>query len=257
MKTKLQEMARQIRQYVIALRQLCREGFVHHGKPMARHDSVKPWWRYDVSEALEHLKRIRFSKSFLEFSVNLKDIGRWSGGVRIGILGVCCVIAFGITGFLFWPLQMSAHRALENERLLLETRYLRQKQMVDEAPYYKQQIDGILHQFGSLLDAVPETLEPVHVLTMINQAANTSGVRLEGFKPLKEEVDTYYAVLPVEIRLAGDFHGLAKFMEQVSRMQHLVAVDVAIVPSATHEEQLVLASLLRAYRYQPPGKTTD
>jgi type IV pilus assembly protein PilO len=63
-----------------------------------------------------------------------------------------------------------------------------------------------------------------------------------------ETTEDYYAILPIEIRLTGDFHGLGKFMEKVSRMQHLITVDVSIVPSSTHENQLVMASLLKAYR---------
>lgn len=257
MKSQFQQIQQQGRQYVTALRRIFREKFVRHGKSLTRTPFEKPWWRYDVSEVLTALKQVQSGNDFLGAFSNFQNVERWSGTVRICILGICSVTALGATGLLFWPVQMSAHQALDSERLLLESRYLRQQQMIDEAPYYQLQVDGILQQFGRLLDAVPETLEPVHVLNLINQAATTSGVRLEGFKPLSEEVEAYYAVLPVEIRLVGDFHGLARFMEQVSRMRHLVTVDVVIVPSATQQERLVLASLLKAYRYRDSGKVAE
>jgi len=144
-------------------------------------------------------------------------------------------------------------RTLDNDRQLLQARFLRQKQAIDALPTYQDQVDLILAQFGTLLDTVPESLEPVHVLTLLNQAAKTSGVYLEQFRPMPEESQGYYAVLPIEIRLRGDYHALAMFMEQVSRMQHLITVDLAILPSAQHENQLVLASLLKAYRYTVPA----
>ncbi len=257
MKSRLQQIQQQGRQYVAALRRIFREKLVRYGKPSVRTPFEKPWWRYDISELLTAFRQIQTGNGFLSALSNLQDIEQWSGTVRICILGVCSATALGLTGLLFWPVQMSAHQALDSERLLLESRYLRQGQIIDEAPYYQLQVDGIWKQFGSLLDAVPETLEPVHVLNLINQAAKASGVRLEGFKPLSEETETYYVVLPVEIRLVGDFHGLARFMEQISRMRHLVTVDVVIVPSATQQEQLVLASLLKAYRYNDPGKLME
>jgi len=101
-----------------------------------------------------------------------------------------------------------------------------------------------------LLDAIPAALESVHVLTQINQAAKEAGLHLELFKPLSEEAQSYYVVLPVEIRLRGDYNAMARFLELVSKMKHLVTVDIVLIPSATHEKQIVLVSLLKAYRYR-------
>jgi hypothetical protein len=43
---------------------------------------------------------------------------------------------------------------------------------------------------------------------------------------------------------------MARFLELVSKMKHLVTVDIVLIPSATHEKQIVLVSLLKAYRYR-------
>ena len=121
---------------------------------------------------------------------------------------------------------------------------------VDLLPVYQSQNAQILEQFGTLLDAIPAALESVHVLTQINQAAKEAGLHLELFKPLSEEAQSYYVVLPVEIRLRGDYNAMARFLELVSKMKHLVTVDIVLIPSATHEKQIVLVSLLKAYRYR-------
>ena len=104
--------------------------------------------------------------------------------------------------------------------------------------------------FGQLLDAIPASLESVHVLSQLNKAAKEAGLHLELFKPLTEEANVYYVVLPIEVRLRGDYNAIARFLELVSKMQHLVTVDVVILPTTKNENQVVLASLLKAYRYK-------
>lgn len=216
--------------------------------------TARPWWRYDVRECLVLLQRLRQSDA-ANLTLNmLVDPARWPAVLRAGALLMMFLLVLGVADLLVLSDSTRQLRALETDRQLLEARYLRQKQTIDAVPAYQSQVDLILDQFGALLDTVPESLEPVHVLTLINQAAKASGVTLELFRPISEESQAYYAVLPIEIRLRGDYHALALFMEQVSRMKHLITVDLAILPAAQHENQLVLASLLKAYRYTaPPG----
>jgi type IV pilus assembly protein PilO len=211
--------------------------------------SGKPWWRYDIRECFLLLQGFRQKRSeYLTFDV-LLDPASWPTILRAGVLFGMFLLVLGIADLLLLSDSTRKLRALEHDRQLLEAKYLRQKQMIDAVPAYQSQVDLILDQFGVLLDTVPESLEPVHVLTLLSQAAKVSGVSLELFRPMREESQAYYAVLPIEIRLRGDYHALARFMEQVSRMKHLITVDLAIVPAAQHEHQLVLASLLKAYRY--------
>jgi type IV pilus assembly protein PilO len=208
----------------------------------------KPWWQQDIKELLAGIKVV-WSKAIPDASgatTKLLDLG--DPRFRHLVLSVWFLLVTGLSGVLLWPVQISKHAVLVNERQMLESRFLRQQQLIGETPIYQRQIELILNQVGSLLDAVPEKMEPVHVLDLVNRAARDAGVQLELFRPMVETTEDYYAILLIEIRLTGDFHGLGKFMEKVSRMQHLITVDVSIVPSSTHENQLVMASLLKAYR---------
>jgi len=210
-------------------------------------------WHYDLRECLVWLQRLGQDAQVDLRWQTLTDPTQWPVLLRAGVLILAFLLVVVVADGLLLSDSTQRLRTLDNDRQLLQARFLRQKQAIDALPTYQDQVDVILAQFGTLLDTVPESLEPVHVLTLLNQAAKTSGVYLEQFRPMPEESQGYYAVLPIEIRLRGDYHALAMFMEQVSRMQHLITVDLAILPSAQHENQLVLASLLKAYRYTVPA----
>jgi len=221
----------------------------NYSKPKQRQPK-HPWWKRDIRELFDDLYQWRFRGDKGVSLNSVLDIASWSMRFRLVVLGT---IFFGI--FLLSALVLCADSANEarlqtHERQLLEARYLKYAEQSDLLPVYQKQTEIIQERFGALLDAIPGSLESVHVLSQLNNAAKESGLHLEFFKPLTEEAHAYYVVLPVEIRLRGDYSAIARFLELVSKMQHLVTVDVVILPSATHEHQVVLASLLKAYRYK-------
>jgi type IV pilus assembly protein PilO len=216
--------------------------------------SSERWWQKDLRILLADVGRMRLSANPGVTLQSITDISRWTSGFRITILILIYVFGVFLATLMISAERISDVRTQNSEREVLKSRYIRYAEQVDLLPVYRAQTETILERFGALLDAIPASLESIHVLSQLNKAATDTGLQLELFKPLPEEMHTYYVVLPIEIRLRGDYNAIASFIEQVSKMQHLVTVDVVILASATHENQIVLASLLKAYRYKdlPP-----
>lgn len=186
-----------------------------------------------------------------EFSLgSIGDLAQWSLRFRMFFLGCAYTLLLAIGGVVTWSGSQYKIQVLTQELQILQARYLTYAQQVELLPTYQRQVAQIVEQFGSLLDAIPAALESVYILKQITLAAKESGLHLELFKPLAEEVQPYYVVLPVEIRLRGDYSSMARFLEVVSKMKHLITVDVVIAPAVNDEGQIVLASLLKAYRYR-------
>lgn len=211
---------------------------------------ARPWWKKELGELLSDLKQLRSHHQTGVALQSVSDIAQWTMRFRLAVLGIIFVSAFLASALLLCIGPSDEIRLQADERQILESRYLNYAGQVDLLPVYRQQSEIILERFGELLDAIPASLESVHVLSQLNKAAKEAGLHLELFKPLVEEAHGYYIVLPIEIRLRGDYNAIARFLELVSKMQHLVTVDVVILPAATHENQVVLASLLKAYRYK-------
>lgn len=188
---------------------------------------------------------------------SITDISRCTSRFRITILMLIYVLGVLLGTLMISADTLSDVHTQNSDREVLKSRYLRYAEQVDLLPVYQAQTETILERFGALLDAIPAALESIHVLSQLNKAAKDTGLQLELFKPLAEEVHVYYVVLPIEIRLRGDYNAIASFLERVSAMQHLVTVDVVILPSETHANQIVLASLLKAYRYKDLTPNAD
>ena len=208
------------------------------------------WWKKDLRELLSDVSRVRKESYSGATFQSITDISRWTMRFRMAFLLLAFIAGVLIATLLFSLNRLNEVRMQDNEREVLRSRYLKYAEQVDMLPVYRAQTETILERFGVLLDAIPASLESIHVLSQLNKAATDSGLQLEFFKPLAEDVHDYYVVLPVEIRLRGDYNSVARFMEMVSKMQHLVTVDLVILASANHANQVVLSSLLKAYRYK-------
>lgn len=215
-----------------------------------RQRGARPWWQRDIKELWLYLQQRQVRGTSGLSWQSISDIGQWSTRFRIVVLAVVYGAVLAAGSSVLWSGTQNRIALLDQDLREQQSRYLSIAKQVDLLPIYQLHNAQILEQFGALLDAIPAALEPVHVLTQINQAAKEAGLHLELFKPLVEEVQPYYVVLPVEIRLRGDYNAMARFLALVSKMKHLVTVDVVLMPSATHDKQIVLASLLKAYRYR-------
>jgi type IV pilus assembly protein PilO len=63
------------------------------------------------------------------------------------------------------------------------------------------------------------------LLSEINQAGINRGLQFELFKPGQVRLHDFYAELPIEIKLTGNYHALAGFTSDIANLQRIVTLD--------------------------------
>lgn len=211
---------------------------------------LKRWLKMDLGELNRQLQGALHKSWAQEWSTSgqIRNIAQWSPMIRGMVLGAAFLFVFGCTAFVLWaePLQRLDGQA--HEANVLKIRYVRLAEQSKMLPDYEQQVAQIEAQFGDMLEMIPASLESVQVLQQISRAARESGLRLQWFKPAPEIPEDAYVILPVDIRLAGSYHAVGRFLDAVSRMKHLITVDVMLEALDTAPGQLVLATRIKAYR---------
>lgn len=103
-------------------------------------------------------------------------------------------------------------------------------------------------QVEALERQLPGKAEMDALLAEINLAGVARGLQFELFKPGKEQIFDYYAELPIDIKLAGNFHALAGFAGDVASLSRIVTLDrLALTPA--RDGPLAFEGVARAYRY--------
>jgi type IV pilus assembly protein PilO len=87
------------------------------------------------------------------------------------------------------------------------------------------------------------------LLTGISRAGKDSGLEFELFEPKPERKKDFYAEIPVEIKVVGDYHGVATFFESVAGLNRIVNIrDVDMAPDKS-SQKLVTSCSAVTYKF--------
>ena len=179
-----------------------------------------------------------------------KQPGNWPWPIKIGAFILAFVAIQVAAFFLLWQGQNDAIEAGRLEVDKQKQAFLEKKKLAVNLEAYKQQRAEIEQSFGALLKQLPNKSEMDALLIDINQAGLGRGLAFELFKPSQQENFTeFYAELPVNLKVTGNYHDLGAFASDVAKMPRIVLLtDVKIDPPGK-EGTLSMEAVAKTYRY--------
>ena len=178
-----------------------------------------------------------------------KKPGNWPWPVKAGGLLLVFVVIQVAAYFFLWQGQSEE---IENGRREVDKQkevFLEKKKLAVNLEAYKQQRVEIAQAFGALLKQLPNKSEMDALLIDINQAGLGRGLAFDLFKPAeKENFSEFYAELPVQIKVTGNYHDLGAFASDVAKMPRIVLLtDLKIDPPK--DGLLTMEAVAKTYRY--------
>jgi type IV pilus assembly protein PilO len=90
------------------------------------------------------------------------------------------------------------------------------------------------------------------LLTDINQAGLGRGLEFDLFKPGQETVADFYAEMPIQIKIKGNYHDVGAFATDISKLSRIVTLnDLNIAPlnKDSKDSVLTMEATAKTYRY--------
>jgi len=178
-----------------------------------------------------------------------KDPGTWPAIPKLAaLIGILAGILVGAY-FLDWQGQIEDLEKGKAEEAKLKDDYLAKKKTSINLDLHKQQVREIEQSFGALLKQLPNRAQMDALLVDINQAVLGRGLQFELFKPAaSESAKEFYAELPIQVRVVGNYHDLGAFASDLGQLSRIVTLnDVTISP--TGGNQLQMDATARTFRY--------
>jgi type IV pilus assembly protein PilO len=178
-----------------------------------------------------------------------KQPGNWPWPIKAGAF-ILIFIGLQIGAyFLLWQAQMEAIEKGRTDVAKQKEVFLEKKKLAVNLDAYKQQRAEIEQSFGALLKQLPNKSEMDALLIDINQAGLGRGLAFELFKPSeKENFTEFYAELPVNIKVTGNYHDLGAFASDVAKMPRIVLLtDLKLDPPK--DGLLSMEAVAKTYRY--------
>jgi type IV pilus assembly protein PilO len=180
--------------------------------------------------------------------LNIREVGNWPVLPKIAILGAILVVIVALGAFFDWKDQWDSLDTARQEESKLKDQYSQKKAKAINFDLYVQQLKEVEQSFGALVKQLPNRAEIDALLTDINQAGLGRGLTFELFKPAtQEKMADFYAELPINIKITGNYHDMGAFASDVAQLPRIVTLnDVAI---ANDKGTLTLEAIAKTFRY--------
>lgn len=199
-------------------------------------------------------------KKFLEDlqSLDTNDVGRWPFLFRALFVGLTfALVAVGGTYYFVWKEKAPMYDQVKvKEMTELRPRFENRQRKAANHDLYKQQLDEIEQSFGAMLRQLPGKTEVPSLLVDISQTGLAAGLEEELFRPDDEQMKDFYAELPIQIRLTGTYHELARFVSDVAELPRIVTLHNVELKqrSGSPVGALTMDVTAKTYRYLEEGE---
>lgn len=116
---------------------------------------------------------------------------------------------------------------------------LRKKQAIAaNRPKLEADIKALEKELADALVRLPEEKEIPKLLTQVNTLGQQNGLEFLLFRPNPPVKKGFYAEVPIEMRVEGQYHALGGFLDRVSKLERIVNVsDIKVTPLASSKTQ--------------------
>ena len=185
-------------------------------------------------------------------NIDFKNVGSLPMPVKLVLLSFLFLILLGLGYWFLWnPAIDELNQAKAKEEELRQV-FLTKKAQAIKVEAYKQQMIDIEKTFGALLKQLPDKSQMDGLLTDINQAGLGRGLEFDLFKPGQESAADFYAEMPIQIKIKGNYHDIGAFATDISKLSRIVTLnDMSIAPmnKDSKDSMLTMDAVAKTYRY--------
>ena len=174
--------------------------------------------------------------------------GQWPIAPRLLCAAGVMVAVIAAGYFFYWQSQFDEQERLAGEEVTLRSDYrdkMAQAINLEALQEQKAQVDQYVERLQKQL---PSKAEMAALLSDINQAGLGRGLQFELFRPGQILVRDYYAELPIDIKVTGNYHDIGAFAADMAHLPRIVTLNNMAL-STTKDGTLTLDAVAKTFRY--------
>lgn len=180
--------------------------------------------------------------------LNGRHPGQWPLIPRL-LCGVGMLVAVVVAGwFFYWDGQLEELNLGAKEEEKLKEEYKTKIQQAINLDGLRKQKEQVSEYVATLEKQLPSKAEMDALLSDINQSGLGRGLQFELFKPGQVVVKDYYAELPIDIKVSGNYHDVGAFTSDIANLPRIVTLNnMSLV--AGKDGTLTLDAVAKTFRY--------
>ena len=142
--------------------------------------------------------------------------------------------------------QLEEITKLESKELDLKNTYETKQKKVANLDKLKEQKKEMDQSFGDMLRQLPNRTEVDALIVDISQEGLSAGLEFDLFKPGAEQPSEFYAELPINISVKGDYHQLGEFVSGIAALPRIVTIHNITISKS--DARLSMSAVAKTYR---------
>jgi len=180
--------------------------------------------------------------------LNGRHPGLWPIAPRLlCALGALALVVF-LGWYLYWSPQLEELETGKQEEIKLKDDYKDKIKQAINLDALRKQKEQVGEYVATLEKQLPSKAEMDALLSDINQAGLGRGLQFELFKPGQVVVKDYYAELPINIKVTGNYHDVGAFTSDIANLPRIVTLNNLNL-TAQKEGTLSLDAVAKTFRY--------
>lgn len=189
---------------------------------------------------------------------DIENAGAWPAPIKGAIILLLCLVLAALGYYFDTQNQLTELDGLEAKESELKSSFETKQKKAANLEEYKQQLNQIEESFGDLLRQLPDKTQVPDLLVDVSQTGLASGLEFDLFRPGAEVPKEFYAELPIDIRVIGDYMEFANFVSGLASLPRIVTIhNIKITPRGgtpgVKGKPLVMDALVKTYRYLEEG----
>lgn len=182
-------------------------------------------------------------------SLDPENFGSWPMPVKLACAVLVLVVVL-VLGYMLSITDLNSRLVqLQQKETGLMKQYEDKAYKAKNLDQYRAQLADMNEQFGALLQQLPKDTEVPGLLEDITHTGEGSGLEINKIALGKESTKQFYAELPINIQVTGDFHGFGNFVSGVAALPRIVTLHDFSIGSGKNSKLLTMSITAETYRY--------
>ena len=168
---------------------------------------------------------------------------------------MACTAALVLVFGAYWYFVYSGRRAetlavMAKITTLREQRDSKQK-LVANITQLQETVRDLGAQLKQAEARLPDSKEIPDLLSSISSAGRDSGLEVLSFRQRAEQLKDFYAEVPVDVNVSGNYHQVATFFDRVGQLDRIVNVGNIVMQTPKREgDEMVVDTLCSATTFR-------
>jgi type IV pilus assembly protein PilO len=170
---------------------------------------------------------------------------------KVAVLGMLMAMLVGGHYYLIYTNQQKELEKQEKALSKLEVELQEKQEIAGNLAKFKKEVAYLEQKLEETKKNLPDNVNMDMLLKSLNELSEKSDIDIMQFTPKNEVRKKFYAEIPVEMNIEGNFHEIVVFFDQVAKEDRIINIsNIALAEPVTKNGKIVLKSTCLAKTFR-------